>query len=190
MEPKLSKQDKLMFYRYLDNAAVYFEYGAGGSTYQAHRRNTIRKIYSVENDFSWIEKLKPLVSTGKVTFLYNEMDIQKDNFGHPGPNSTDLQKIAYSNQLTTLDTAEQKDIDLLLIDGRFRVACCLKCYDLIKPECFVAFDDFLNRPYYHIVLDYFNIVDKTTDERMVILQKKSMLTIPKELIQTYELISD
>jgi hypothetical protein len=189
MEPKLSKEDKVMFYRYLDKATVYFEYGAGGSTYQAHMRNTIRKIYSVENDISWIEKLKLLVSTEKVTFLYNEMDIQKDNFGYPGPNSTDLQKIAYSNQLTKLDTAEQKDIDLLLIDGRFRVACCLKCYDLIKPECFVAFDDFLNRPYYHIVLDYFHIVDKTTDERMVILQKKSMLTIPKELIQTYELIS-
>ena len=52
-----------------------------------------------------------------------------------------------------------KDIDLVLIDGRFRVACCLKYYDVIKDDCFIAFDDFLNRPEY-IVLKYFDIMKK------------------------------
>lgn len=40
MEPQLSKNDKKLFYKYLDNVNVYFEYGSGGSTYQA----SIRKI--------------------------------------------------------------------------------------------------------------------------------------------------
>ena len=37
-----------MFYKYLNNTSVYFEYGSGGSTYQASTRKNIKKIYSVE----------------------------------------------------------------------------------------------------------------------------------------------
>ena len=28
----------------------------------------------------------------------------------------------------------------------------------MDPDCLIAFDDFLTRPKYHIVLDYFDIV--------------------------------
>ena len=86
-----------------------------------------------------------------------------------------------------LSTQEQQSIDLILIDGRFRVACCLKCYDIINDSCFIAFDDFLNRSHYHIVLDYFDIVERTRDKRMVILKKKRNVIVPKELIKKYEL---
>ena len=58
MEPMLSKQDKAMFYRHLDRTRVYFEYGSGGSTYQASIRPNIKKIYSVESDIEWQTKLK------------------------------------------------------------------------------------------------------------------------------------
>ena len=45
MEPLLKDNDKLMFYKYLNNANTYFEYGSGGSTYQASIRDNIKKIY-------------------------------------------------------------------------------------------------------------------------------------------------
>ena len=93
----------------------------------------------------------------------------------------------YSNQITKLSKKEQESIDLVFIDGRFRVACCLKCYDIIKDDCLIAFDDFLTRPDYDIVLEYFDIIEKTEDERMVILKKKRNVTISKELIEKYEL---
>ena len=85
---------------------------------------------------------------------------------------------------------EQDSIDLVFIDGRFRVACCLKCYDIINDNCLIAFDDFLNRPQYHIVLEYFDVIEKTKDNRMVILQKKKNVNVRKELIDKYELIKD
>lgn len=78
----------------------------------------------------------------------------------PGKNATNTQKINYSNHIRKLNKEQQDSIDLVFIDGRFRVACCLKCYDVIKDECLIAFDDFLNRPEYHVVLNYFDIVDK------------------------------
>ena len=59
---------------------------------------------------------------------------------------------------------------------------------LIKDNCLIAFDDFLNRKEYHIVLKYFDVIEKTKDNRMVILKKKKNVNIPKELIEKYELI--
>jgi len=39
-----------MFYKYLDKANIYFEFGSGGSTYQSAQRSNIKTIYSVESD--------------------------------------------------------------------------------------------------------------------------------------------
>ena len=58
MEPWFGKNDKKMFYKYLKNTNVYFEYGSGGTTYQAGILNNIKKIYSVESDIQWQDKLK------------------------------------------------------------------------------------------------------------------------------------
>jgi hypothetical protein len=191
MEPHLSKNDKNMFYKYLDNATVYFEYGSGGSTYQASIRNNILKIYSVESDKEWYNKLKKVINIAKVNYIYNEMDTKPNTWGNPGPKSTHTQRINYSNYMRLLNEAEKNQIDLVFIDGRFRVACCLKAFADINNNTLIAFDDFLNRPYYHIVLNFYDIVDKTNDKRMVILKKKTHInTIPKELIQKYELIED
>ena len=188
MEPHLSKNDKKLFYKYLDNTNVYFEYGSGGSTYQASIRENIRTIYSVESDSVWYEKLNKTITNPNLNYIYNEMDVHPNNWGHPGKNATNIQKINYSNRIIKLSKEEQDSIDLVFIDGRFRVACCLKCYDIIKDTCLIAFNDFLNRAQYHIVLEYFDIIEGTCDNRMVILKKKKNVTIPKELINKYELI--
>lgn len=189
MEPWFAENDKKMFLKYLDNSKIYFEYGSGGSTYQASIRNNIIKIYSVESDKEWYNILQQKIKLNNFIYFYNEMDTLPNTWGYPGPKSTDEQHKKYSDYMINLTEKEQESIDLILIDGRFRVACCLKCFDIINKECLIAFDDFLDRPYYHIILDYYDIVEKTTDNRMVILQKKKNInTIPKEVILKYELI--
>ena len=190
MEPLLKDNDKLMFYKYLNNANTYFEYGSGGSTYQASIRDNIKKIYSIESDYIWYAKLKELLKESKkINYIYNEMDVQPNTFVHPGKNSTVEQKIEYSDQITKLDEDEKKKIDLILIDGRFRVACCMKCFDVINNDCYIAFDDFLDRSYYHVILEYYDIIEKTDDNRMVILKKKqNIISIDKSIIEKYELI--
>lgn len=190
MEPHLSKNDKQMFYTYLDKAKVFFEYGSGGSTYQASIRNNIDKIYSVESDKTWLIILQEKVTRPNITYIYNEMEAIPNNWGYPGRKSTQAQRINYSNQLRHISKKDQKNIDLVFIDGRFRVACCLKCFDIINDDCLIAFDDFLDRPAYHIVLNYYDIIEKTIDNRMVILRKKKEVkSIPVELIKKYELIA-
>ena len=190
MEPYLANNDKEMFYKYLNDSNVYFEFGSGGSTYQASIRDNIKKIYTVESDILWFNKMKSILTNNNITFIFNDLNAQPNNFGRPGPYATNSQKINYSNHILYLSEKEQQEIDFILIDGRFRVACCLKCFDIIKNDCLIAFDDFLNRPQYHIVLTYFDIIDKTDDNRMVILKKKMNAKIPNEIIKNYELIHD
>ena len=54
----------------------------------------------------------------------------------------------------------------------------------------ILFDDFLMRPHYHIVLDYFTIVDQTADKCMVVLKKKAGASPSQELIERYEIIAE
>ncbi len=133
---------------------------------------------------------KGVKNENKINFIYNEMDVKPDTWGYPGPNSSDIQRKNYSNHMLYLNANEINAIDTILIDGRFRVACCLKCFDVINNDCVIVFDDFLDRPNYHVVLDYYDIIEKTQDNRMVILKKKlNVKSIPKEMIEKYELIN-
>jgi len=189
MEPHIAPNDKNVFYKYLDQSAHYFEYGSGGSTYQASIRTNVKTIHSVESDLEWYNKLIQLIKTNEnVNIIFNEMDARPNTWGNPGPNSTINQQIAYSDQIVMLDKTLSNQLDFILIDGRFRVACCLKCFDVINDKCLIAFDDFLDRPHYHIVLDYYDIVEQTQDNRLVILKKKNDKCPPKELIEKYEKI--
>ena len=71
MEPHVSDNDKKIFYKYLDNINVYFEYGSGGSTYQASIRKNIKTIYSVESDSTWHKKLKETITNTNINYIYN-----------------------------------------------------------------------------------------------------------------------
>jgi protein O-GlcNAc transferase len=188
LEPLFSKNDKDMFYKYLSKATNYFEYGSGGSTVQASLRKNILNIYSVESDKSWHNKIKEIVKESHIKYIYVEMGTMPNTYGHPGPNATRDEKINYSEQILLLEKQELNNIDFILIDGRFRVASSLKCLTVINDNCTIAFDDFLNRSEYDIVLDYCDIIDKTTDNRMVILKRKSGVEITRELIAKYELM--
>jgi hypothetical protein len=121
MKPHLERNDMEMFYRHLQNINVYFEYGSGGSTYQASILNNIKKIHSVESDIEWQNKLKQTITNPNINYIFNEMDTQPNTWGYPGKNATDIQKKNYSNQITKLSKEEQENIDLVFIDGRFLV---------------------------------------------------------------------
>jgi hypothetical protein len=100
-----------MFYRYLDNAKIYFEYGSGGSTYQASIRNNIIEIYSVESDKEWLNILRETIKSNNVTHFFNEMDAIPKNWGYLGPKSTQTQHIKYSNYMRSLTPKHRFDID-------------------------------------------------------------------------------
>jgi hypothetical protein len=181
MEPMLKPRDKHLFYSFLDAATEYFEFGSGGSTYQASLRPNITTIHTVESDLEWISKLKTLITHPSIN--YNLIDIQArpKSLGYPGPKCGKELMKKYSS------VAIPPTVDFVLIDGRFRVACCLKLFSAIKDSTTVAFDDFLNRRCYRIVLDYYSILYSTADKSLVILRKKECEPPSSEIIGKYEI---
>jgi hypothetical protein len=102
MNPYLSNNDLVMFYKYLNKAKIYFEYGSGGSTYQSSIIDNIKKIYTVESDLYWLNKLKENIKKNNITYFFNEMDSRPNTWGRFGENATNEQKINYSNQIMKL----------------------------------------------------------------------------------------
>ena len=143
-------------------------------------------LIATANPLTAITEIEP--TKEHIVFKYCDMQTLPDTWGYPGAKSTPTDWIKYSNVICDLDKAVSNSIDLILIDGRFRVACCLKCFEHMNDTCYIAFDDFLDRSYYHIVLNYYDIVEKHT--RLVILKKKACDKPAKELIEKYELIKE
>ena len=173
--------DSDLFKKYLKDATIYGEYGAGDSTYFATLEPYLKEIHSVDSDRPWIEKTKRRLGDYPVTFYYRDINASHMNWGRPGPKATPEQKRAYSDPIPAA-------VDFVLIDGRFRVACALKLHQAITDSTVIAFDDFLDRGYYHVIKPYYTIIEQ--GKKMVILKRNPDVIPPADLIQTYELNMD
>lgn len=65
------------------------------------------------------------------------------------------------------------------------VACTLKLYAHISDSTIILFDDFWIRPEYHVVLEYFTVIERVG--RMAVLKKKPNMIITSSLFLKYEL---
>lgn len=180
--------DRQMFYKYLDKANSYFEFGAGGSTYQAYIRKNIKHIYSVESDKLWHDKVKAQCpDKKKATHILIDFKPLPNTWGHPTSTTPKHVQQRYSNVIIDLKVSP---IDLLLIDGRFRTACCLKSLQVIDEKSILIFDDFFPRKEYHIVLNWFEIIDSTNNKNMVVLKKKKNVLPPSNrVLSRYEFLA-
>ncbi len=159
------------------------EFGSGGSTYQASIRPNIKTIVTVESDLEWTKKLQAKITHPSIQYNYIDIQALPNTWGYPGEDCNPTHMKKYS------DVKASSDTDLILIDGRFRVACCLKLFEQIKDKCIIAFDDFLDRKQYHIILDYYDIIEKTENNSLVILRKKGCEPPSNELVKKYEIIA-
>lgn len=76
-----------------------------------------------------------------------------------------------------------------LIDRRFRVACGLKAFNVLTDDSYLIVDDYLPRRQYHILNNYYDIIEK--GNVMVVMKKKKNISPPtQEIIAKYELIAD
>lgn len=49
-------------------------------------------------------------------------------------------------------------LDVVLIDGRFRLACIMQAVMNVRPDTLIVVHDFWNRPAYHLALNYLDVV--------------------------------
>lgn len=80
MKPHFNPKDLYLFYKYLNNATNYMEFGSGGSTYQASIRNNIKKIITIESDKTWIEHIKTVTDPKLIDFQYIELQTKPNTW--------------------------------------------------------------------------------------------------------------
>ena len=147
---------------------IYFEFGSGGSTNIASFYNL--KTYSVESDANWHKKLK---NTGIIA-NYITIDLHATSLGYPS-------KETNVNDWKIYIQAYKKEYnaDIILIDGRFRVACALDIFSKIRNDTLIFIHDYKNRKQYHIIERYY-IKLKVWDTLALFIKNSSISNIDEK----------
>jgi hypothetical protein len=82
---------------------------------------------------------------------------------------------------------KSEEPDLVLIDGRFRVACALTVL-LNSDKPYVIIHDFNNRSQYHCILIFYDVIESV--DTLVVLKKKEVYDkdLAKSLLETHYIV--
>jgi hypothetical protein len=170
----------------------YFEFGCGGSTFRACLHPNIEHITSIDSSIGWIKKVSDnsvvslLKKQGKINFLFVDINADEFSWGIPKDKSKINNWPEYSFSIRKTPVK----YDMILIDGRFRVACGLHSLEMLSPNGIMVIHDYTNRTHYHILTKYYDMVE--TVETLAVFKKKPNYDIMsvQSIIDKYEMIYD
>ena len=143
-KPLMTNNELRAFLYFMKPENIYFEFGSGGSTNIASYFKL--KTYSVESDINWHEKLKK----NGIIANYITIDLKASSSGYPGneTNINDWKKYIQAYK-------KEYNANVILIDGRFRVACALDIFSKINYNTAVLIHDYEPRNPYHILEKFY-----------------------------------
>ncbi len=132
-------------------ARVILEYGSGGSTAMAAEMPG-KTVWTVESDKAWMLGLQDWFSRNSPAA---DLHLRHVNigptvkWGFPKDDRKWARFHRYPLEVWEADGFAPPDT--VLIDGRFRVACYLTVLFMTRDPVMIYFDDYLDRPHYHVV---------------------------------------
>jgi Methyltransferase domain len=156
----------------------YLEFGVGGSTLMA-TRSGLQSVVAVDSDRHWVDAVRQqpeidaAIRGGRADIRHADIG-PVAQWGYP----RDLGHIqSWPTYIATAWDAwsERNEMpDLIFVDGRFRVACCLSAV-LVAASCSHSTDDLRvllhdvgpDRPYYDGVLGFFDVVESVNTLRVM-----------------------
>lgn len=151
--PHMSERCISALAEYLKKASTYLEFGMGGSTILAAKIG-VPNIFSVDSSQEWVNSVTAQIAQislkGKVQLLYANVG-PTGAWGYPLNSDSVINWPAYYSGPWRAVRSAGLQPDLVLVDGRFRVACFLYSLLHLKQGATVLWDDYANRPEYHVV---------------------------------------
>lgn len=144
----LFEGDEALFIDILNQTRVYGEYGCGASTIWV-ARNTGCAIRGVDTSRVWIDTVAAACTDRADIDLHHSDLGDLGDWGRPVSYSKARDFPDYTDWLWRSGARP----DTVLIDGRFRVCCFMTSVLNADPGTRLIFDDYTNRPWYHIVED-------------------------------------
>lgn len=172
--PHLFGQEPALFASALGTSRRYLEFGTGGSTLSAIRQG-IKVMVAVESDPAWIDTLRKhpeiveAVGDGKLGLVHGDVGPVAP-LGYPRDYASGTSdKVLWPNYIRAgwQEVSKRGYIpDLVYVDGRFRVGCCLSvvlaCKDYVPvgqaPQVLVH-DVADDRPHYKPIFKFFDVVE-------------------------------
>lgn len=154
------------FLERLKNSKKYLEYGTGGSTYAAAKLGV--PFVAVESDPDFLRSVRAKIrrdglarDTGQ-TLHYANIGVTEYvgyPFRHWRASERRLAQFRRYSDPPPACFSDGRLPDLVLVDGRFRVACALKALRMLQDQrdWAIVFDDYVNRPHYHVVAEFAQI---------------------------------
>lgn len=149
--PHMEPEGLARFQTALAQSRCYLEFGSGGSTVLACRTPGLNHIVTVETDPAWLQRVQQATDGSPCDRSLLHCDL-----GPVGPWGTPLSRDHAADfwRYPTLpwQTARARGLhpDLVLIDGRFRVACFLHSLISADAGTTVLFDDYFDRAHYAV----------------------------------------
>jgi len=162
---RMSDAEKKLFDKNIKMSQTYLEFGSGGSTFRTLLKTRV-DVMSVESSREWLAFMRTYYFIRRMErknrLLLFHADIGEtsargkpinDNKKHRFPSySTDIFKNNGDHKIAEIDT--------VLVDGRFRVACVLntilQCYS--NKRLTILVHDF-HREKFHIILKYLDVLE-------------------------------
>lgn len=151
MKPAMSADELNLFLCFIRNSTSYLEFGTGGSTFVASQ-NVKESIISVDSSQEWLDKVMTACTGSKVVPKLIYVDIGKvGDWGVPLEREKMETWPRYHENVWEI--GESANADLIMVDGRFRVACFAQAVLRGKRSAIIGIHDFNSRPQYHCVRD-------------------------------------
>lgn len=168
------------FRRWVPFRGLALEFGSGGST-RYFCENGMGVLFSVESDPEWHAlingdpAIRFFVKRNRLISLCPDIGpCVRHGWGNPqGPARPEW--LRYHQDVWRL--LDPYSPDVVLVDGRFRVACVCQALLRCKPDAAILVHDFAERPHYHDVLAFTDVVDSA--ESMVVLKRKKRVNWKK-----------
>lgn len=177
----MDPQELACIEKYTTPETVMLEWGAGGST--TYFGDRVKKLYSIEHNLDWYNKMRSEIRPN-TTLWYRPIS-------KPLPPVEDYHQSEYQHYKEYLDAIHQiaEPLDVVFVDGRARRLCAIKALSKLKTSGVLIIHDWCNRPPYHCVLDYYNLIDKvdTTTQTVAVFTKKPWDQICYNFSDTYNI---
>ncbi|WP_372921967.1 hypothetical protein, partial [Roseovarius sp.] len=156
------------------DAKIYGEYGVGKSTVWM-ANNTSAKVIAVDTSNKWINKVKnQTIRTKNINIHHSDLG----SVGFMGRPRSYSRREFFSDYTDYLWKQKEKP-DLTLIDGRFRVCCFLTSLKFAEEGAKIIFDDYVNRPQYHVVEKYVARAEECGRQALFVVPAKECIDMDK-----------
>ena len=156
-----SKKACLLWFSFLNPNIRYFEWGSGFTTITADK--IAMRVTSIEGSRTWYNKMREHAFSNKTRLKY--VDIGKTGaFSYPKDTKKGIECFG------AIDSTQ----DIILVDGRWRVACALSAFPFIAPTGRLMIHDF-GRTNYHGILKFY--IKETEHDELAVFRPKSNVSM-------------